>query len=152
MSIVKIIEQRLREERDAIRKRREQFRASRDKLEPLLTELHELGCELRFPNSIDVTLTGDKHKFLALLRVLNRHGLKTPKIEKGATGLSHFFYPEGTELSLYVVFSSTVCRRVKVGTKMVEQEIYETVCDEIYPHGEQPVPAPAPTSLNEIPF
>ena len=29
----------------------------------------------------------------------------------------------------YLSFSSTLCKRVKVGTKMVEQDIYEVVCE-----------------------
>jgi hypothetical protein len=32
---------------------------------------------------------------------------------------------------IWLAFSSTVCRRVKIGTKTVEQDVYETVCDEL---------------------
>lgn len=139
---IEILYEALRKEREDLRTRRLKLKNSIGKIEQLIRDLVEIGCEISFPNTIDVSVTGDKHKFLLLLRTLNRHGLRTPKIEKGATGFSEFFYPEGSEVTLWVRFSSTVCRRVKVGTKMVEQDIYDTVCDEIYPHGEAVVAAP----------
>jgi hypothetical protein len=40
---------------------------------------------------------------------------------------------QGCDLAIWLNFSSTVCRRVKVGTKLVEQEIFETVCGEVDP-------------------
>jgi hypothetical protein len=40
-------------------------------------------------------------------------------------------YWEHTELEtkFWLYFTSTVCTRVKVGTEMVERDIYETVCE-----------------------
>jgi hypothetical protein len=41
---------------------------------------------------------------------------------------------------------------VKIGTKTIEQDVFETVCDELMPYGDQP-PAPRPESVaDEIPF
>lgn len=137
-----IIETALAKERIELDERELLFRRHKAKILPLANALHEIGADLSFPNSLDVRLIGDKQKFIALLRVLARFGLKAPKVEKGATGFSHFFYPEDMPgLQVYVCFSSTVCRRVKTGTKMVEQDVYETVCDEIFPHGEPPAPS-----------
>lgn len=138
MSEPNIIETALAKERIALDERELLFRKHKAKIMPFASAMHDLGADLSLPNSLDVRLTGDKTKFLALLRVLARFGMKPPKVEKGATGFSHFFYPEDMPgLQVYVTFSSTVCRRVKTGTKMVEQDVYETVCDEIYPHGEE---------------
>lgn len=138
MSKTNVIETALAKERVSLDERELLFRKHRARLLPLINDLDDIGCEFGFPNSIDVRLIGDKHKFLALLRVLGKHGMRPPKIEKGATGFSHFWYPdEMPGLQIYISFSSTVCRRVKTGTKMVEQDVFETVCDEIYPHGEE---------------
>lgn len=147
---IDLLGQALKKERDELREKRLRLKAHGQKVAPLLAELQALGCELSYPNSIDVRLIGDKHAFLALLRILNKHGFRTKKIEKGATEYFESFSVPGTdyELGLWVYFTSSVCRRVKVGTKMVEQDVYETVCDEIYPHGT----AAAESFADAIPF
>lgn len=45
--------------------------------------------------------------------------------------MDRFYEKRDCELRWYLSFSSSVCRRVKVGTRTVEQDVYETVCDEI---------------------
>lgn len=131
------VELALEKERISLAERRLTYSKNKEKLDPLIEALAAIGCEFSFPNSLDVRLVGDKGKFLQLLRTLRRFGIKVDAIEKGATGFNQFVYLG--EAQLWVSFSSTVCRRVKVGTKTVEQDVYETVCDEIYPHGEEEV-------------
>lgn len=82
--------------------------------------------------SFNLSATGDKHALAACVRALRLQGFRTTvHPEKGETAYSATFYHHSlpsARISLH--FSSTSCRRVKVGTKMVEQDIYETVCGE----------------------
>lgn len=147
---LEVLSQALKAERDSLRARHLKLKEHGGKLAPMLEELHVLGCQLSYPNSVDVRLIGDKHQLLSLLRILNRYGFKTKKIEKGQNEYYESFVVPDSDLGLWIHFTSTVCRRVKIGTKMVEQDVYEVVCDEQMPYGEQP-PAPAPTE-DSIPF
>ncbi len=47
---------------------------------------------------------------------------------KPQTNFSCYFHQDGKP-TFYLSFSSTLCKRVKVGTKMQEVDIYETVCE-----------------------
>lgn len=133
-----------------IRKRRAALKLHAEKLAPLFADVEALGSEpYMTADWLYISLTGDKHKFLAFARVLRKHGFKLNPVQKGATGFNQFCN-ELEELPIYVTFSSTVCRRVKVGTKMVEQDVFETVCDELMPYGDSPEPVKEPA--DEIPF
>lgn len=137
----------------ALRKHRTAIKANEAKLQALFADVEALGGEPYTDGDwIWVPLIGDKHKFLAFARVIRKHGFEMPKVEKGATGFTKLSYlgSDDTQLTLYFQFSSSVCRRVKVGTKTVEQDVYETVCDELMPYGAQPAPVPEP--VNDIPF
>jgi hypothetical protein len=47
---------------------------------------------------------------------------------KPQTQFTCYFRQDGKP-TFYLSFSSTLCRRVKVGTKMQEVDVYETVCE-----------------------
>ena len=47
---------------------------------------------------------------------------------KPQSNFSCYFHLDGKP-TFYLSFSSTLCRRVKVGTKMQEVDVYETVCE-----------------------
>ena len=84
--------------------------------------------------SLDISLAGDKHEFAMIVRALRTSGFvldnAMPKAGD-ASWCAWARHPDGAVMVCF--FSSRVCRRVKVGTKMVEQDVYETVCDEIIP-------------------
>jgi hypothetical protein len=138
----------LDEKKRMLRKRRAAMKFHMAKLQALFADVDPLGAEPWTDGDwIYVTVTGDKHAFLAFARVIRRHGFELPKIEKGATGFTKVEHiGEGDNLlTFYFTFTSSACRRVKVGTKMVEQDVFEVVCDELTPY--EPVqPAPAPTA------
>lgn len=139
----------LTEKKITLRKRRAALKAHAARLVPFFSELDGLGCEPYITEDwIYISLSGDKHKFLAFVRCLRKHDFKVNPIAKGATGFSQFNH-EMDDLPMYVSFSSTVCRRVKVGTKTVEQDVFETVCDELMPYGEV---TPDSATANDIPF
>lgn len=55
------------------------------------------------------------------------------------------------DLPVYFQFSSTACRRVKVGTQTVEQDVYETVCDELMPYEQATQAKPVEQPADNIP-
>lgn len=80
---------------------------------------------------IDISFAGDKHVLEGVFGALRKLGYEPssrPKDEK-MTSFTCWFDKDGTPLRLWLTFSSTVCKRVKVGTKMVEQDVYEIVCE-----------------------
>lgn len=127
-------------------------------------EMVLLGCDLNVDAQFDVffTLAGDKQKFLQLVRCHRRYGFKPTMPEKGATSAFWRINDYSEELGMYLSFSSTVCHRVKVGTKTVEQDVYETRCESFVPDEEPQLEAPpapvavlpsvANTLSDDIPF
>jgi hypothetical protein len=141
----------LRKKRNDLRKHHRAIRANAEKLNALVSDLQEIGSDPYSDGDwIFIPLHGDKVKFLQFVRVICKHGFEKPSVEKGATGFNKIarMGDGDTELTLYFQFSSTQCRRVKIGTEMVEREIYETVCDELMPYG---VP-PQAMAEDSIPF
>lgn len=117
----------------AVNERRALWSRYRDELLPMVRALQKLNATIYFPNSLDVAISGDKHTLAAAVRIFRTHGFSTlnspPK--KGSSSWTAFYEKHDCELRWYLSFSSSVCRRVKVGTCTVEQDVYETVCDEI---------------------
>lgn len=121
--------------------------------DPIVNALLALGIEATYSyGSLTVSFAGDKQKFYKVFRLLRLAGFtfdaERPKL--GATSWNAFWdhssRAEGTRV--YFNFSSSICRRVKVGTKMVEQDVYETVCAdlEVLP---APDEAPAPAAIEQ---
>lgn len=103
--------------------------------------LRKEGCEPRFEeHTIYIRAAGDKHKLAAIMRILRCSGFTfdSPRPQKGDTEWNSHFHIEGATINIFFMFSSSVCKRVKVGTKMQEVDIYETQCDDIAPAIEAP--------------
>ncbi len=82
-------------------------------------------------NCIDIAITGDYTVLKAIFHAFRGLGYKPadrPKNEK-LSSFSTYFEADDRECRFWLSFSSTLCKRVKIGTKMVEQPIYETVCE-----------------------
>ena len=78
---------------------------------------------------IDLSHSGDKLVLDGMFRALRKLGYEPDKRpETNASYFTTFWNRPGTTLRIYTRFSSTVCKRVKIGTKMVEQDIFETRC------------------------
>ena len=86
------------------------------------------------PNRTDMDLgfTGDQEAFKELWGALRSAGYKPttrPEKDELFTDFYTTFINEETDLKIWLDFSSTICKRVKTGTKMVEQPIYEVQCE-----------------------
>jgi hypothetical protein len=82
--------------------------------------------------SIDIAYSGGKLVLKGIFKALRDLGYAPntrPKDEKLSTFSCYWNHPTN-DLRIWLSFSSTMCKRIKVGTKMVSQDIYETVCDE----------------------
>jgi hypothetical protein len=151
---------KLRESHDKVARRAQQWLVAKTRYLRFVQEMVLLGCELNMDSDFDVhfRIAGDKEKFLQLVRCHRRHGFKPEMPAKGATSAFWRITKYGSDIGLYFQFSSTVCHRVKVGTKMIEQDVYETHCESIVPD-ELPrndsTVATLPSSvdaIDEIPF
>jgi len=79
----------------------------------------------------DLSVTGDKHVLEAIFGIFRKLGYEPdsrPGEEPATTFSCYWDHPE-LEARFWLYFTSTVCTRKKIGTKMVQQDIYETVCE-----------------------
>lgn len=128
------IERELVKEALALAERREMFRMHRFILAPIVNSMRKLGADVAFPNSLDVRLVGDAAKLAGAVRILRTSGFTFPtssRPKKGDTAWHQFFTHPDCPVQIWFNFSSSVCRRIQTGTKMVEQPVFETVCDSI---------------------
>ncbi len=80
--------------------------------------------------SLNISIYGDKHVLVAAFSELRKLGYNTANRPKANESTYYSrFDTEPHSLPVYLNFSSSSCRRVKVGTKMVETPVYETVCE-----------------------
>ena len=80
---------------------------------------------------VDLSYAGDKHVLEGIFAALRKMGYQPtsrPKEDK-MTSFSTFFDNNETGLRIWISFSSTQCKRVKVGSRFVEQDVYEIVCE-----------------------
>lgn len=150
---------KLRESHDLIARRAKQWLALKQRYLRFVQEMVLLGCELSMDGTFDVQfrVAGDKQKFLQLVRCHRRHGFSPTMPEKGATSAFWRINRDDAEFPMWFAFTSTVCQRVKVGTRMVEQDVFETHCESIAPDDENQLPEPAPATAilppaQDVPF
>lgn len=128
------IEIQLQEEALRLVKLKAKWNGCKSTLAPIANALSLLGIEPRFNGDLDVCFTGDKEKFTAAMRILRVAGF-TPsnpnRPKKGDTGWHSFFNKPDCTVQILLNFTSSVCKRVKVGTKTVEQDVYEVQCGDI---------------------
>lgn len=77
---------------------------------------------------IDIVVSGDKALFVTCWKLWREAGVRLDPATEGATQLSQFV--DIGDICFWFHFSSTVCKRVQVGTQMQEVPIYETHCGE----------------------
>lgn len=138
---------------------RSRWASVKDFYRPILNAFQRLGIEPRLSNDLDIAFAGDAHKLAAVVRILRTNGFTTQSArpEPGSTTwYARYKHPE-VPLDTWLSFTSSVCKRVKVGTKMVEEDIYEVQCGDISAMvDEQPaltiVPASPELESPEIPF
>ena len=80
---------------------------------------------------LDLNYTGDIEVLKALFHTFRTLGYEPnarPEDPNAPTFCTHFRNPNHPEIRWWLNFSSTMCKRVKVGTEMVERDVYEIKC------------------------
>lgn len=135
---------KLREAHDKLARRASEWNTCKGQRLKFVQEMVLLGCDLSTDSDFDLhfRVAGDKQKFLQLVRCQRRYGFKPTMPEKGATSAFWRINEYAEQMAMYFSFSSTVCHRVKVGTKTVEQDVYETRCESFVPDDDPQLEAP----------
>lgn len=136
-------------------KARQKWNSIKGFYRPIVNALVRLGIEPRLSNQVDVSFAGDAQKLASVVRLLRTSGFTT-SAERPKPGdtqwLATYTHPD-CEVTTWLYFTSSVCRRVKVGTRMVEQDIFETRCGDISAVPDAlPAPEEVPALIDEVPF
>jgi hypothetical protein len=123
-----------RNEKRDWKKRRAFFKASEADITAVLDEIDlstassgRMDCDA---DDINFYVTGAAPALKEIYRTFRKLGYdpsKRPGVKPESTFTCYFTQTD--KPTFYLSFSSTVCKRVKVGTKTVEQDIYEVVCE-----------------------
>jgi len=132
-SLLGATEKAVREQREFYRKVKHFFRDNQNELMQLSKALDHIELQrVSFDSdSIDISITGDQEVLKTVFQALRPLGYvprTRPDIQPQATYQTYFDHPD-KDMKVWLNFSSTLCKRVKVGTKMQEVDIYETVCE-----------------------
>lgn len=128
-----VVDIQLQERALEMTKLKVKWNGSREFLAPIVNALTKIGIEPEISvTSLNVSFTGNKEQLARAMRILRTSGFDTDeaKPKQGDTSWSAYFRKAECPLQIWFYFTSSVCRQVKVGTKMVEQAIYETRCGE----------------------
>ena len=136
------IDEQFAEDRKQLREKQAEWLKHKDALLPVVLELEKLGIQPRWRWSLDLYFSGDAAKLAAVVRVLRTRGWKTDAERPGsmATGWTGWFNHPECKAMIWLNFVSSVCRKVQVGTRVVEEPVYEIRC------GEAAEPSPAADS------
>ena len=82
-------------------------------------------------DSVDLSITGNYTILKDVFHFLRKLGYEPDNrpTEEKTHSFSTYFKNPSKELRIWINFSSTVCIRKKIGTKMQEVAVYETVCE-----------------------
>jgi hypothetical protein len=129
-SITDPIELDLAEKAIALAKIRQRWASIKDFYRPIVNAFHRLGIEPSLSSDVDISFSGDASKLAAVVRILRTSGFTTnsDRPKQGDTTWYARYTHEECPTSVWLYFTSSVCKRVKVGTKMVEQDVYEVQC------------------------
>ncbi len=145
--------QRLADKRAALVDMESYWLQSKSYALPVVEKLAALGSEpyVYGTDFLYASLTGDVHTLTDAIRALRTGGFKASNGEKperkSATFTAIYKHPEA-KLGILLAFSSSVCRRVKVGTKTETVDVYEVQCgesDEFKAEGVE-------TAVDDMPF
>src|SRR5690606_9295364 len=107
------------------------FQRNKELLLSIYRQVVDYAISVRMTNSLDIRVAGGKAELANTIRILRKAGYNTfaQRPHKGETEWAAFWHYPNCKVDIYFHFTSTVCKRVKVGTKTVVQDVYETVCD-----------------------
>lgn len=97
-------------------------------VDPLIQQLETLGAEFYGDTSINVQVVGDVKLLGRVWGAFRRAGYQSySRPAKNEPSWSGWFHHDNA-MGMYLSFTSTVCRRVKIGSQMVMQDVYSVEC------------------------
>lgn len=149
-TLLKLVEQAQKAKRWQV-----QFQITVNSFPALFRRLEELDIDPKFSlvdGDIDLSFAGDGPKLSEVWKALRAAGYQpNNRPEKGKSSFYTHWHHEGYS-TVWMNFSSTVCRRVQVGTKTVEQPIYEVQCGELPEIESEDKPVTVAEDDDELPF
>jgi hypothetical protein len=137
-------------------RKRLRWQESKAILAPVVAALIKQGIEPHMrDNDLNVGFTGDAAKLKAAIDVLDAAGLTTSNKPPapGDTTWYGFFKSPASQIDVWLHFTSSVCIRKKIGTKMVETDVFETICGDCTIESMHlPAPAPVLLDIDELAF
>jgi hypothetical protein len=131
-----LLEQCIIDAENELEKQTADYLSRKDLYDTLAEIFKPMAIRISMPNSIDITVCGDRQSLVKSLRVLRKFGYRaeiTP--EENITNYSQFFRVmdqdgvyDNSYKPVWFSWSSTVCRRVQVGTEMKEVPVYAIDC------------------------
>ncbi len=137
------VDLQLQEEQLKLAKKKAKWNSIRPRFAGIVNALHKLGVEPKMSEyAVDICFSGDKEKLAAVMRILRTSGWKftANRPKAGDSSWYAYFTHKDCDTQIWFSFTSSVCRRVQVGTKMQEVPIYETICGDDKPEVEICVP------------
>lgn len=114
----------------------ERWKKTLDSFPLLFESLEQIGLEPYFDSKdgcINLSFDGDSERLQRVWKELRIAGFKPGRqapVEPASTFSTYWTHIEKDEgyAEVWMYFSSSVCHMVQVGTKMVEQPVYEVQC------------------------
>lgn len=153
-----LIDIKLAESALAIARDRLQWNGCKEFFGPVVNALQRIGAEPYLSGgTIYVSMTGDKEKLTQAFRIFRTAGMEFTgdRPKKGDSSWHSAFKHPAQTVYIFFQFTSSVCRRIKTGTKMVEQDVYETQCGDLSTDEPAPLLTVVPTAVDfdaDIPF
>jgi hypothetical protein len=128
-----LIDIQLQEEVLNLAKKKAKWNANRATLSSIVNALHKIGIESELTGNLDVSVTGDKKRLADIIRIFRIAGFSSDaeRPKQGDSSWYAYFSHPNCSVRIWFCFSSSVCKRVKTGSKMVSVDTYETVCGDI---------------------
>jgi hypothetical protein len=124
-------------------------------LAPMFLELESMDLDVQFTfrdGDIDLSFTGDGERLTRVWVLLRKNGY-TPSSRPEVGETSHCcFWDQKGYSRFWMSFSSSVCKRVQIGTEMKEVPVYETQCGELPVLELETAPSTAAAITDEIYF
>ena len=127
------IELELQEDALNLAKKKARWNGAKSILSPIAVAASKLEITPRLTGSgLEIYFSGDKDKLTKALRILRTAGFSTDadRPEAGKTEWYAWFHNPACSLKIWFHFVSSVCKQVKVGTRMQEVDVYEVQCGE----------------------
>jgi hypothetical protein len=107
------------------------YSTDKDILDAIHSKLAPLAVSYAFGTSLDYSFAGDRNLLVEVIRALRTSGWHShnPKPEPDATTYYAWFNHKTAATRLWINFTSTQCKRVQIGTQLVEQPVYKVVCE-----------------------